>query len=184
MKKWTVRSGCRSPAAFPMAQSAHAQTNVELKQEIELLKQQLQVLMRKVDASAAATAANQGAVDAQEFNRVKIRAESTEDAFEASGFRGLKVDPLELSAQGYSFVAGLLHHADGLSALGAPTVNSYKRLACSRSASATTWSPVWKSYGDNNRTCVVRTVAGRIEWRLPDPSCNVYAAIAATWLRD
>jgi glutamine synthetase len=25
----------------------------------------------------------------------------------------------------------------------------------------------------------VRTVAGRIEWRLPDPSCNVYAAIAA-----
>jgi glutamine synthetase len=26
----------------------------------------------------------------------------------------------------------------------------------------------------------VRTVAGRIEWRLPDPSCNVYAAIAAT----
>jgi glutamine synthetase len=26
----------------------------------------------------------------------------------------------------------------------------------------------------------VRTVAGRIEWRLPDPSCNVYAALAAT----
>ncbi len=89
-------------------------------------------------------------------------------------------DPLELSAQGYSFVAGLLHHADGLSALCAPTVNSYKRLACSNSASGTTWSPVWKSYGDNNRTCVVRTVAGRIEWRLPDPACNIYAAIAAT----
>ena len=31
--------------AFPMAQSAHAQSNAELKQEIELLKQQLQVLM-------------------------------------------------------------------------------------------------------------------------------------------
>jgi glutamine synthetase len=90
------------------------------------------------------------------------------------------LDPLELSTQGYSFVAGLLHHADGLSALCAPTVNSYKRLACSTSASGTTWSPVWKSFGDNNRTCVVRTVAGRIEWRLPDPSCNVYAAIAAT----
>ncbi len=89
-------------------------------------------------------------------------------------------DALQLSVQGYQFVAGLLHHADGLSALCAPTVNSYKRLACSASASGTTWSPVWKSYGDNNRTCVVRTVAGRIEWRLPDPSCNVYAAIAAT----
>jgi glutamine synthetase len=89
-------------------------------------------------------------------------------------------DALELSVPGYHFVAGLLHHADALSALCAPTVNSYKRLANSQSASGTTWSPVWKSYGDNNRTCVVRTVAGRIEWRLPDPSCNVYAAIAAT----
>ncbi len=90
------------------------------------------------------------------------------------------VDALQLSATAYQFVAGLLHHADALSALCAPTVNSYKRLASSDSASGTTWSPVWKTYGDNNRTCVVRTVAGRIEWRLPDPSCNVYAAIAAT----
>ena len=89
-------------------------------------------------------------------------------------------DPLQLSTIGYQFVAGLLQHADALSALCAPTVNSYKRLACSSSASGTTWSPVWKSLGDNNRTCLVRTVAGRIEWRLPDPSCNVYAAIAAT----
>jgi glutamine synthetase len=87
---------------------------------------------------------------------------------------------LGLSLQGHQFVAGLLQHADALSALCAPTVNSYKRLASSNSASGTTWSPVWKSYGDNNRTCVVRTVAGRIEWRLPDPACNVYAAIAGT----
>ena len=87
---------------------------------------------------------------------------------------------LGLSTQGHQFAAGLLHHADALSALCAPTVNSYKRLATSHSASGTTWSPVWKAYGDNNRTCVVRTVQGRIEWRLPDPSCNVYAAIAAT----
>jgi glutamine synthetase len=87
---------------------------------------------------------------------------------------------LGLSQQGHQFAAGLLHHADALSALCAPTVNSYKRLASSHSASGTTWSPVWKAYGDNNRTCVVRTVAGRIEWRLPDPSCNVYAALAGT----
>jgi glutamine synthetase len=87
---------------------------------------------------------------------------------------------LGISPLGQHFVAGLLHHADALSALCAPTVNSYKRLAHSHSASGTTWSPVWKSYGDNNRTCVVRTVAGRLEWRLPDPSCNIYAAIAAT----
>ena len=87
---------------------------------------------------------------------------------------------LGLSTSGHQFAAGLLHHADALSALCAPTVNSYKRLASSASASGTTWSPVWKAYGDNNRTCLVRTIAGRLEWRLPDPSCNVYAAIAAT----
>ncbi|PKO61340.1 MAG: type III glutamate--ammonia ligase [Betaproteobacteria bacterium HGW-Betaproteobacteria-18] len=89
-------------------------------------------------------------------------------------------DALQLSGTAYSFVAGLLQHAGALSALCAPTVNSYKRLACSNSASGTTWAPVWKAYGDNNRTCLVRSVAGRLEWRLPDPSCNVYAAIAAT----
>ncbi|OSZ71510.1 type III glutamate--ammonia ligase [Hydrogenophaga sp. IBVHS1] len=87
---------------------------------------------------------------------------------------------LGLSQIGQQFAAGLLHHADALAALCAPTVNSYKRLAASASASGTTWSPVWKAVGDNNRTCLVRTVAGRLEWRLPDPSCNVYAAIAAT----
>ncbi|MDO9435626.1 type III glutamate--ammonia ligase [Hydrogenophaga sp.] len=87
---------------------------------------------------------------------------------------------LGLNETGHQFAAGLLHHADALAALCAPTVNSYKRLAASRSASGTTWSPVWKAVGDNNRTCLVRSVAGRIEWRLPDPSCNVYAAIAAT----
>jgi glutamine synthetase len=89
-------------------------------------------------------------------------------------------DPLGLSAPGYAFAAGLLQHADSLSALCAPTVNSYRRLAASSSVSGTTWSPVWKALGYNNRTCLVRSVAERLEWRLPDPSCNVYAAIAAT----
>jgi glutamine synthetase len=97
--------------------------------------------------------------------------------------RALFADPAGrwgLSALGHQFAAGLLHHADGLSALCAPTVNSYKRLAPTESASGTTWSPVWKAYGPNNRTCLVRVVDGRLEWRLPDPSCNIYAAIAAT----
>ena len=87
---------------------------------------------------------------------------------------------LGLSPVGHAFAAGLLHHADALCALCAPTVNSYKRLAVSESQSGTTWSPVWKAMGDNNRTCLVRTVAGRLEWRLPDPSCNIYAALAGT----
>ncbi len=104
---------------------------------------------------------------------------SITDAQGVSVFSDAQV-ALGLSPLGHQFAAGLLHHADAVSALCAPTVNSYKRLASSASASGTTWSPVWKAYGDNNRTCVVRTVAGRLEWRLPDPSCNVYAAVAAT----
>jgi glutamine synthetase len=87
--------------------------------------------------------------------------------------------PMGLSAAGLQFAAGLLEHGDALAALCAPTVNSYKRLAVSESASGTTWSPVWKAMGDNNRTCLLRTVAGRLEWRLPDAACNVYAALAA-----
>lgn len=87
-------------------------------------------------------------------------------------------DALGLSRQAYQFTAGLLKHADALAALCAPTTNSYRRLAVSDSLSGTTWSPVWKSYGDNNRTTLVRVVDSRLEWRMPDPSCNVYAAIA------
>jgi glutamine synthetase len=88
--------------------------------------------------------------------------------------------PLGLSTLGQQFAAGLLAHADAVAALCAPTVNSYKRLCVSRSASGTTWSPVWKSLGANNRTCLARAVDGRLEWRLPDSSCNIYAALAAT----
>ena len=89
----------------------------------------------------------------------------------------VRADPaggLGLSATGHAVVAGLLAHADALSAVCAPTVNSYKRLAVSQSASGTTWSPVWKAVGSNNRSALVRAVAGRTEWRLPDPACNIY----------
>ncbi|MBL0943797.1 MAG: type III glutamate--ammonia ligase [Hydrogenophaga sp.] len=87
---------------------------------------------------------------------------------------------LGLSDAGWGFAAGLLAHADALAAVCAPTVNSYKRLAASDCASGTTWAPVWKAVGENNRTCLLRAVAGRLEWRLPDPACNVYLALAAT----
>jgi glutamine synthetase len=85
-----------------------------------------------------------------------------------------------LSLRAKQFVAGLLHHAPALAAVCAPTVNSYKRLGASASQSGTTWSPNLIAWGDNNRTALVRSVAARIEWRLPDPSTNVYAALAAT----
>ncbi|HRK39872.1 MAG TPA: type III glutamate--ammonia ligase [Burkholderiaceae bacterium] len=86
--------------------------------------------------------------------------------------------PMGLSPLGLRFAQGLLGHADSLAALCAPTVNSYRRLSAGPSASGTTWAPVWKAMGDNNRTCLLRTVAGRLEWRLPDPSCNIYLALS------
>lgn len=85
-----------------------------------------------------------------------------------------------LSAQGHAFAAGLLTHAPALAACCAPTVNSYKRLAARVSKSGTTWSPNIIAWGDNNRTALVRSVDGRLEWRLPDPSCNIYLALAAS----
>jgi glutamine synthetase len=48
---------------------------------------------------------------------------------------------LGLSAAGYQFLGGLLAHAPALTALVAPTVNSYKRLVVGRSFSGATWAP-------------------------------------------
>lgn len=85
---------------------------------------------------------------------------------------------LGLSSLAYHFMAGLLHHAPALTALCAPTVNSYKRLMCGQSLSGTSWAPAFIGYGDNNRTTVARVVYQRIEWRLADSSANPYLALA------
>jgi glutamine synthetase len=86
---------------------------------------------------------------------------------------------LGLSKMGYHFLGGLLKHARGLTALCAPSVNSYKRLVVGRALSGATWAPAYITYGDNNRTCMVRVPYGRLEMRLPDGSCNPYLATIA-----
>jgi glutamine synthetase len=86
---------------------------------------------------------------------------------------------LELSPMAYHFLAGLLAHAPALTALCAPTVNSYKRLVVGRSLTGATWAPAYISYGDNNRSTMVRVPKGRLELRLPDGACNPYLATAA-----
>ena len=48
-----------------------------------------------------------------------------------------------------------------------------------RSLTGATWAPAYISYGDNNRSCMVRIPGGRIELRLPDGACNPYLATAA-----
>lgn len=84
-----------------------------------------------------------------------------------------------LSTLGYQFTAGLLAHAPALAALCNPTVNSYKRLVVGRSLTGATWAPAYISYGDNNRSTMVRMPGERIELRLPDGACNPYLATAA-----
>jgi glutamine synthetase len=86
---------------------------------------------------------------------------------------------LNLSTLAYHFLGGLLAHAPALAALCAPTVNSYKRLVVGRSLTGSTWAPAYISYGDNNRSAMVRIPKGRLELRLPDGSCNPYLATAA-----
>src|SRR5581483_5211495 len=87
---------------------------------------------------------------------------------------------LGLSELAYHFVGGLLRHARAASALTAPTVNSYKRLKLGTTSSGATWSPVWISYGRNNRTQMLRVPGpGRVEDRTVDGSCNPYLAAAA-----
>jgi len=92
-----------------------------------------------------------------------------------------KSDPrgLKLSRLGYQFMGGLLKHAPALAAVCAPTVNSYKRLVVGRSLTGATWAPAYISYGDNNRSSMLRGPGGRIELRLPDGGCNPYLATAA-----
>jgi glutamine synthetase len=85
---------------------------------------------------------------------------------------------LGLSRMAYHFLGGLLHHAPALCALAAPTVNSYKRLVSGGSASGSTWAPVYITYGDNNRSAMVRIPYGRLEYRLPDAGCNPYLVTA------
>jgi len=93
-----------------------------------------------------------------------------------------EADPrgLALSALAYNFIGGLKTHARATSAITAPTVNSYKRLKVGTTTSGATWSPVWISYGYNNRTQMLRIPGpGRIEDRTIDGSCNPYLAAAA-----
>ena len=85
-----------------------------------------------------------------------------------------------LSQSALWYIGGLLKHARALSALIAPTTNSYKRLVPGYEA------PVNLAYSRRNRSAACRIPmysaspkAKRIEFRPPDPSCNPYLAFAA-----
>ncbi|MBN2256934.1 MAG: glutamine synthetase [Anaerolineaceae bacterium] len=87
-------------------------------------------------------------------------------------------DPFRLSKLGRDFIAGQLNHARGMTAVLAPTVNSYKRLVPGYEA------PVYIGWAQVNRSALIRIPfappgkdkAVRAELRCPDPSSNPYLA--------
>ncbi len=90
--------------------------------------------------------------------------------------------PYGLSAVATAYMAGILAHARGMSAILAPLVNSYKRLVPGYEA------PTYVTWGRTNRSALVRvpmispgkSIEGtRAEVRCPDPSSNTYLAFAA-----
>ncbi|MDD2421474.1 MAG: type I glutamate--ammonia ligase [Heliobacteriaceae bacterium] len=82
-----------------------------------------------------------------------------------------------LSKEAYHYIAGLLAHARGITAITNPIVNSYKRLVSGFEA------PVYIAWSAQNRSPLVRIpskrgASTRVELRNPDPSCNPYLAFA------
>ena len=81
------------------------------------------------------------------------------------------------------FIGGILEHSRALSAIVAPTVNSYKRLVPGYEA------PVYVAWSKRNRSALVRIPAfspdsskeARIEFRCPDSLCNPYFTYAAVF---
>ena len=90
--------------------------------------------------------------------------------YDPNGERGL-------SKEAYSFIAGILEHVRGFSAITNPLVNSYKRLVPGYEA------PCYLAWSASNRSALIRIPAARgkstrVELRSPDPSCNPYLAMA------
>ena len=86
----------------------------------------------------------------------------------------------KLSEIAKNCVAGLLKHHESLSALLAPTVNSYDRLQPASMAG------YWANWAEDHRLVTVRTSSStpkssRIEHRMADGSSNPYLAVSAVY---
>jgi len=91
---------------------------------------------------------------------------------------------LGLSEMAYHFIGGIMSHAPALCAVTSPTVNCYKRLQVGpglySARSGFTWTPAFITYGDNNRTQMIRTAGpGHLEDRTVSAATNPYLAFAA-----
>lgn len=84
---------------------------------------------------------------------------------------------LKLSETAYQFMAGILKHVQGFTAITNPTVNSYKRLVPGYEA------PCYVAWSAQNRSPLIRIpssrgVSTRVEVRSVDPAANPYLAMA------
>ena len=90
----------------------------------------------------------------------------------------------QMSQTGRYYVGGILSHASALCAISNPTTNSYKRLVPGFEA------PVNVCWGLANRSTAIRIPmynrnqekSKRIEYRVPDPTANIYLLEAALLL--
>ena len=89
-----------------------------------------------------------------------------------------------MSQLGRYYIGGILDHAQALCAISNPTTNSYKRLVPGFEA------PVNICWGLGNRSAAIRVPmyyrnqekSKRIEYRVPDPTANIYLLEAALLL--
>ena len=93
--------------------------------------------------------------------------------------RNALADAGQLSETGRQYLAGLLQHAPGYTAVTNPLVNSYKRLVAGYEA------PIYVGWSDASRSPLVRVVNAlpdrlHLELRSPDPAANPYLAWAVT----
>ena len=106
--------------------------------------------------------------------------------FDRSGnnvFWGEDDPEYHLSPIAKSYMAGILAHANEISAITNPTVNSYKRLVTGGGS-----VPTCASWGLRNRSAMIRIPiykpgkhqSSRIELRTPDPMANPYLTNAVT----
>jgi glutamine synthetase len=84
-------------------------------------------------------------------------------------------DPQKPAQHGLWAIGGIMEHLPALTAVTAPTVNSYRRLW-----DTGFWAPVFADWGYQNRTTALRVSApGRFEYRSVDSAVNPYLSMAA-----
>lgn len=87
---------------------------------------------------------------------------------------------VNISKMAYHFTAGIMAHAGAMTAISSPTFNSYQGFIAQGDMADVSWAPVLATYGQNNRSAMLRLPLNRycVENRAPDMSVNPYLAAA------